>query len=301
MQTESDSARRERRRDVVVQSIVGVALTGLTAVRPAKLTTRGRMLFRAALATLTGVSVHSSLSPAPVGQARSLAAALTTASVGVTLGLAEAIEALDERLHRGLQRRGVQRPRLVLMAATFVFSALSVLLGAVLDRRSGLHNAYAQEQEEYGESDLPEPLRELTAVILGATDDFGAAQLREQLVNARAQLYQGENVGDFWPTIGLIADPGLPRAVPGNGRFPVIGRFYALGGLSFDLHLMLDEGRLELLTFDTGNDWTEEARLDWFESEHDAFEVGRWPRPEELTLLIETPNGYAELSPARGA
>ncbi|GGH50636.1 hypothetical protein [Microbacterium album] len=218
-------------------------------------------------------------------------AGLTAAAAGLTLGVAEAAETVDGRMQDALQRNGLRRPRLLMAAAGAALTAGSWWLG----RRAAGSDAAPDgpADEEYAEEiiDLPDDVRALTAALLTATDAYGAPELRAQLEQARAVLYEGPVEGSFWPGIGFHVPEDLPRAVPGDANFPVLGRYSALGGRTFDVYLSVLEGRLGSLSISEASDWSEADHVAWFDAGRGVHELPGWPDVTELTLLQETPAG----------
>ncbi|MFV0452641.1 MAG: hypothetical protein ACK5LS_10450 [Propioniciclava sp.] len=111
----------------VAHGVVSSTLAaGLALIEPRRLTTGGRLAYRGAWAALSVWMVGASLRPDDdadldlLGPVRR--AALAVAAGGMTLGLSEAGEAVDGRLHDLLVRAGAGRPRVWLAAAEAAFS-----------------------------------------------------------------------------------------------------------------------------------------------------------------------------------
>lgn len=276
------------------------AMTALALINPRRLTPGKRAAYRTAVAGLTGWMAWAAMNEqsSQTSVAPEVKVGVTTAAAGIALGGADLGETLDGKIHDALLKRGATRPRLWMAAATAVLN-LAVL---TLDRKSDAWLAQPDtlDNGEYDELegleatlvDLPDDVRALIETLLDATESFGAAELRTQLERAKLEEWVGEDESSFYPGAGLHTDPDLALAVPGNGNFPVIGRFRALDGLTFDVYLTLQEGRLASLSISEAADWTEDAMIEWFEAGRSVQELDGWPHPDELELLIETPEGY---------
>lgn len=282
-------------------AVVLAALTGaLTLVEPRALRVGGRLLYRSALAALTGWMTWSLVrdeeeyilpATAKVG--------ITMGAVGTTLALSEAGEALDRAINDSLTRMGVSRPRFVMAAATAGFSIASSWLGRQIDNDSfEFEDADGTEGGSFEDEavETPSEVRDLIAALIERTDNFGSAEIRAQLEQVRAHIYLGEDPDTFYPGIGFSVPADLPRAVPGNGNFPVIGRYRPIDGKTFDVVLLIQDGRLANLDVVTGSDWSDDENLEWMMTDRSTQEITRWPRPDELEFLIETPNGLIPAS-----
>lgn len=282
-----------------------VAMSALALVNPRTLTPGRRMLYRSALAGLTGwmawASMREESSAVPVPP--EVKVGVTAASAGVVMGAAEFGEHLDGKIHDGLVKRGVKRPRVWIAAATAVLN-LAVF---ALDRTSNDRFAL-EDRDDLGEYDefedaqtelveLPDEVRALIETLLGATEGYGSTELRQQLTTAQMEQWFGEDESRFYPGVGVHTEAGLPLAVPGNGNFPVIGRYRALGGKTFDVYITLQEGKLSSLSISEAADWSEEDMIDWYETGRSVQDLDGWPHPDELELLIETPEGYRLVDP----
>lgn len=277
-----------RRRDEAVQAVVVVASAGLGLVRPARLSPGWLLLYRLATAGLAGVTVWSALSRDPFPDERFTVGAGLGAA-GLTMAVAPVAESVDERLHRRLQHAGARHPRRLLAAGTLLVGALA----ALLDRRLAAAPIWPAEADdpEQGLVDVPAEVRALAAALLAQTDQYGAAELRAQLATARAELYQGPTADGFWAGIGFHTDPALPRAVPGEANFPVIGRYTAIEDRSFEVYITITGGMLANLSISEGSDWGEQDRQSWELADRGIHELTGWPTPTELTFYIETPSG----------
>lgn len=96
------------------------ALAALALINPRKLTPGKRFVYRTTLAGLTAWTVWASFRPRPhdVPILPEVRVGITTAAAGTVMGAAELGEMLDGKLHDGLVKRGVKRPRAWLAVAT---------------------------------------------------------------------------------------------------------------------------------------------------------------------------------------
>lgn len=280
----------------VENGIVFTAATaGLALIDPRTLGVGGRLAYRSALAALTGWVTWTALRTEEDYLLPGVAkAGFTAGVVGATLGFAEAGEALDGKLHDALARMGVRKPRLAMAAATAALGVTAWWSGTKLDDLGdGTEIEFDDGDFEPEYVDVPEEVRVLATALLGATDSFGAAELRAQLDAARAEIYLGEIEDAFYPGIGFTVPKDLPRAVPGDASFPAIGRYHPVDGRSFDVRLHIQEGRIASLDVVTGEDWSEAEIEEWIMTNRSTQEITHWPAPEELTFLIETREGLA--------
>lgn len=261
-------------------------VAALTLIDPRRLTVGQRAVYRLANAGLAAWFVGIGFRGAdPSGAVPPMGrAALVAGTAGATLGFAEAGEAVDARVHDAIARTGARHPRRWLAAGAAVFAVGSWWLSRALETPED-----TPEVQQVA-VDLPEDVRALAAHLLAATDDFGAPELRAQLADAQRLVFDDSD-GEFWPDAQLEVPDELPRAVPAHATFPVAGRFHAFGDLSFDVRLMVVNGALTSVVVDEGADWTPDQRDAWYESGHDLGELGDWPVPGDLELLIESPTG----------
>lgn len=292
-------ARRLNDPGSVAHGVVSTGLVaGLALIEPRKLTTGRRLAYRGAVAAVTAWTVWASLRPGSSSEADPLGpvarAAVTTGAAGATLGVAEVGEAIDARLHDGLARAGARRPRLWLAAAEAAVSAAAWWAGRLGDRMD-VDDADTWEEPTQFVVDLPEDVRALAALLLSATDECGAPELRAQLDGARLVSYDKGRVETGFAQFDT--PEGLPRAVPGDATFPVIGRFRALEDRTFDVRLVIENGRLDSIHIREGADWTPAEQEAWDDAGHDITDLGAWPSPEQIDLLVETPAGYQVLQP----
>ncbi|WP_133615359.1 hypothetical protein [Leucobacter luti] len=141
---------------------------------------------------------------------------------------------------------------------------------------------------------LPEDLRKLLARVLSSTEEHGAPLLQAQLASARLV---SDNPGVPDRTFAQFDIPKvLARAVPGTSMFPIIGRFSALDGFSFDLRLYIENGHLAKMRIEEGADWTPEMVEDCPLAGRDVVELRNYPASSEVELLVETSAGYQPLT-----
>ena len=167
-----------------------------------------------------------------------------------------------------------------------VFAARGLRVTPVFDLRR------APETDEPDEPDLvdiPDEVRALAERLLGATELYGAPELRAQLAGARATLFAG-------PSIGFDVPAGTALAVPGDANFPVVGLYRALDDRTFEVYLGVLGGHLSTLSVSEARDWTEAQQEEWFEGGRGVHELPGWPDPASLELFIETPQGLRPLS-----
>lgn len=267
------------------------ASAALTLVDPRTLSASGRLGYRVLNAALGAGAVWAATGADDDLVPRPLRAGLTVGAAGVVLGAAEVGEALDARIHDALRGAGVTRPR---AAMAFGVGAVS-LASWWADRRTAQGDQEGDVEREDDDEDLlvalPHAVRALAEGLLAHTDDFGAPALRAQLAAARAEPYEGPVPDGFWPGIGFHVPTDLPLAVPGDANFPVIGRYRALSGRTFDVYLTLTDGRLTTLSVGEGRDWSPDDHIAWMAAGRGVFELPGWPSPAELTYLVETPEG----------
>ena len=201
-------------------------------------------------------------------------------ATGAALGLAEAGEAVDARMQRGLVRLGVRRPRAVIAAASVAFAAATFLA----DRAWTLASTPLPDALAWEDRALPDPVRTLTSALLGRTDDFGAPELRAQLETARERAFVDERFRSPSYVQFAVADDA-PLAVPGNAAFPVTARFAADDGTLYLVTLSVADGRLATLEMVEVTDGDEEP----------GHEPERWPDAHDVTLHVETSRGTVPL------
>ncbi|MEJ1155729.1 MULTISPECIES: hypothetical protein [Microbacterium] len=276
----------------VTNGVVSASLmAAMTLIDPRRLTTARRLIYRSTMAAFTAWGVWVVLKADDdstlTGSAR---VGVTVGAAGATLGIAEAGEALDARLSDSLVRAGASRPRAILAVGAATISLISWWMGRTQPAtvpQGSIDDAAAEQFVA-----VPDEVRALVSHLLSASSGFGAHELRAQLAVARASVYEGSQLGDFWPGVGFQVPADLPVAVPGDATFPVIGRYRALEGRTFDLYLVVQDGRLGTLAVSEARDWTAEDLESWLDADHGLHELGRWPAVDEIEVMIETPEGY---------
>lgn len=280
----------------VAHGLVSTSLyAGLSLVEPRRLTVGQRLAFRTAVAATSAWSiwvgtrsVEEFHAIGPLGRV-----CTTAGAAGLVMGLSEVSEALDARLHDGLVRRGVRRPRLCVAAGT---AALS--LGAFWAGRGESGRPVESEDDVVEPSEtlgaVPENTRELVEAILASTDDYGAPQLRIHLSAAQLVSYDEEiDDAEFWPFVQFRVPESLPRAVPGNATFPFVGRFRAMGDRTFDVRVVVENGYLDSVVVEEGDDWSIDEWHAWNEDERTVGDLDAWPAPKSIQVLSEDDDDYA--------
>lgn len=250
-----------------------VATAALECVSPRKLTPGKRAWYRLGLGALAAWGMTAELrGDRSHGLSRGAIAGVTIGAAGATIGLSEVAEGWDGKIEDGLAKAGASRPRLVLAVIALVLGAASWASGVILERRQKRMvplDEFVGERTEDQLVAIPDPLRVALDRILGATDDFGAPELRAQLETAR--LYVDDPDEDVFPALLDVSDADA-LAVPHEGTFPIGARFPAPEGEAA-LRIWVSEGVLQAVTIDGEAD------------------VAEWPDPESLTLFRETPRG----------
>lgn len=280
----------------LAHGLVSSGLVGaLALINPRELTPWSRLAYRSTVAAFSAWSTWVSLKPrdsfdilGPIGRA-----AVTIGAAGATLGISEVGETLDGYLHDKIVGTGAETPRRWMAAG-------EAALCLALWQTSRLGETSSEDDEDPGIQErthnLSPQLRMLTKHLLTATDQYGAPQLLQQLETARLVSYdEPEEAESFCPDLRFTIDDDAPRAVPGNATFPVIGRFQALDQRTFDIRLVIDDGHLENIYIIEGADWSNTENEAWDDEERHVEEIGHWPAPETVELLIETSTGYQPL------
>lgn len=267
--------------------LTSVAAGALALADPARRGPGGRLALRSASAALSAFVVWADFRRTRRPGETASAAAL---SVGATFGFAEVGDAIDARMQHALVRTGARHPRLVLALGGVCLMAVAQVAAMKMDAASAPPRAF-DDLEDEAPIDLPQPVRDIVAALLSHADSWGRTELLDQLAGARAIPYIGEDETAFYPGIGFDVPDDLPRAVPGDARFPIIGRYHPFEGRSADVSLSVWGGKLAHLTIAPGDDWTDEDHEAWGEAGGSVQSLEGWPSPHELTLLVETPSG----------
>ena len=273
---------------------VTAATTGLALIDPRSLSPCRRVGYRAVSALIAGWAVWDELdgenSPLAFSPNRE---ALTVAAVGTALGFAEIGEVIDAKAHDALAHRGVRHPRRVMAAiegGIMLYATLDTIIRRRVRSQWGFNLDDADvDAEQY--VDVPPGVRAVARTLLEGAEGYGSVDLLAQLERARAIRYDDENLTD--PAAGVTFHvPGdVPLAVPQEYAFPVIGRFAAPDGRTFDMRLRVSEGRLSTLDVSPASDWSEGDIDRWYEEESEGAVLGPWPTSDHIELWIETPQG----------
>ncbi len=285
-----------------------LAVAGLTLVEPRNLGPGARAAYRITTAALAGAYTAATLPtvgvPAgmPARYADGPGAVMLTdplgaagrgsvglAVGGLTLGLADQLEALDGKLVDWLSDRGARRPRWWMAGVGLALTAA----GWAGDRAEGraLQRALLEAAEG---ADSGEDLRPADPAVVGLLDALllpgvpGAEALRIQLET----LQQQELGGGFLTDALLVAGDDTPRITPRMQVWPVKGRF-ARDGVVFEVELQINDGRLESLSImiademyavDDVADHEGEEAIDT-DAAIDALDA--WPAVRELEIVTE--------------
>lgn len=276
-------------RSPLYQVVTAAAIGALSLVTPARLSPGRRFAFRTATATLTGVMLWIEMRDN--GRAvlpAETRAGLTAAGVGLTYGVAEWGEAIDGRVHRELERRGVRHPRLVMAAAA---TAATFAAG-----RLGLNDdPPASELDELHVDGERRPLdpaaRALIAALIDAAGGEHRDSLRRQLAEAEAHHWGDADAG-FVPFTQLVTPDEMPRVVPLEMTLPVRGRVLHAAQM-MEVSLQVSDGRLAWLSIDPVEvvDSFDESLLG-----EDRSPLAAWPRVADVTLFRETPEGLLPIA-----
>jgi len=270
-------------RSPLYQVVTAAAIGALSLVTPARLSPGRRFAFRTATATLTGVMLWIEMRDSGKGVLPSeTRAGLTAAGVGLTYGVAEWGEAIDGRIHRGLERRGVRHPRLVMAAAATVATFAAGRLGLNDDPLGSELDELHVEGER---RPLDPAARALVTALIDAAGGEYRDSLRRQLAEAESHHWGDADAG-FVPFVQLVVPEDAPRVVPSEVTLPVRGRvLHDAQMLEVSLHVA--DGRLAWLSIDPVEvvDTLEESLLGEDEP------LSAWPRVADVTLFRETPEG----------
>ncbi|WP_309068324.1 hypothetical protein [Microbacterium sp.] len=281
----------------IEHGVVWTAANGLIMlIDPRTLSPRGRLLYRGAMAALGAWTAWATLRTDAADEiAPAARGGYSVGAAGALVAASEVTEGLDARIHEAITRRGATRPRVVMALGSAVLAAATWLAG--LRPPAADPDGIAGDAEgQVGTIAVPDDVRALAELLLGATEGFGAEELRAQLAAAEAVPYEGPEPDAFWPGIGFEVPDGMPAAVPGDANFPVVGSFSALDGRTFELYLTVLGGRLSTLSISEGRAWTDDQQAEWMDEGRGVHELPGWPAPADLELLIETPSGLAPVS-----
>jgi hypothetical protein len=256
------------------------AVVGLTLINPRRLDGATQAAYRLATAAFAGGYVAATV-PADLPMGTETRAAVGTATGGLALGLADQFEGLDGQVSDWLAGRGVARPRWVLAG----LGAAGVLAGYAWDRAE--RDRLLAGLEAAGDAEAPVDLRPVTAEVRAILEALlvdgvpGVEALRQQLDSVQEQ-WQGEGFSsDAW----FEVDEDAPRISPRTQVWPVTGRF-RWDGVWFEAQLQIHRGRIESLALVTADDQAG-GEPDW---ETASELLDRWPRVDELALVVEAPD-----------
>ncbi|MER7796841.1 hypothetical protein [Microbacterium sp. NPDC096154] len=271
---------------------------GLTLIEPRRLSTGGRLAYRAAMGALAAWTAWATMRTDMRDELTTGArAGYTAGTAGLLLAASDATEALDGRIHDAVVRAGARRPRAVMALEGAALAGVTWWWGRRTPAPAPVGATGEEDEPRQDVVDVPDDVRAIAERLLGASDGFGAAELRAQLAQAKAVLYEGPEPDGFWPGIGFEVPDELPFAVPGDANFPVVGVYRPLEGRAFEVYLTVLGGRLSTLSISEGRDWSDDEQVTWMEAGRGVHELPGWPDASELELLIETPHG---LRPATG-
>lgn len=278
-QTATTSSSRSSSK-LAVSVAAGLASGLLTLVDPAQLRPRTRLALLAssgaAYGTLSWIGTSGTDGLKPTAAVRgSVALGLGALGVvGTHYGFV-----LDRKIHQGLQRRGVRNPRPLMAVVSGIFTTAMMLLEP--SAREAEIGAEASEHV-LPERELPASVRELVAILLASTEDFGAPLLREQLKSAREQYWGDPD--EFTNELTFVVPEASVRTVPRNYTFPVHADFTTTEGNPMRVSLRIANGVLDGLIIDVLHEELDPATT------HDAdpFEaLTRWPLASEVTIGAE--------------
>lgn len=220
------------------------AAAAITLVEPRKLRGWRRTAYWGAVSLLTGAGAVAAAGDDEFGT--ETRAATMAAVSGVTFGLREPFLALDALVVDQLRRLGIGQPRLLLAGLTLAAGAVAVAQGA----RRGTPD---EEPDVPAPQDIEPRVRQVVAEMLARTDEWGAAQLREQFAAAR-------QLGPFEHGYVEFEVPEDAPEVPVESfTFPVHGRG-TIGGAGVVVSLHVEAGRLSALFVDPEGD-ADELRI----------------------------------------
>lgn len=253
-----------------------LAFGALSLVDPARLTPGRRRAYRAALATTTAwwTAVTTGRDRTVYVPAHAVAGLLAG---GAAWALADASDALDERILGSLRTAGVRRPRRWMAA----ISAAGVLASFARDRAVARTEDAVLGEDLVRTRPVTPQVREVVRGILLAADDPAAGELLAQLELAQESYFDDGDDG-FATVVEFEVPEEAVRVVPHSQVYPVQARFEAPDGTRLQVSLQLHEGRLAHLVVDAVD-----------EDDMDAVEdlVTRWPEPATLRYVRDDADG----------
>lgn len=273
------------------------AIGGLTLIEPRHLGPGAQSLYRITTAALTGAYTAAILPPGttagmparytdgPGGPFIPLAAvgrgSAALAAGGLTLALAEPLEAWDGRIVHWLSERGARRPRWWMAG----LGVAMVAAGWASDRAEAraLQRA-VDEATADGTGDAGHgPVDPAVAAILDALLQPGlpgAEALRIQLETVEQQDVDAGFMTDAF----LVVHPDTPRIAPRTQTWPVKGRF-TRDAVVFEVVLQIHDGRLESLSLLLAEEmYGPDSTVDHDEA---ISALTAWPAVDELVVLTE--------------
>ncbi|NUL45631.1 hypothetical protein F7P69_10550 [Cellulosimicrobium funkei] len=279
------------------------AIGGLTLVEPRHLRPGAQAAYRITTAALTGAYTAATL---PAGTTAGMPARYTDApgtpmiavpvdaglrgsaslaAGGLSLALAEPLEALDARITDWLTERGVRRPRWWMAGVGVVM----VAAGWASDRAEAraLQRALQRGADEYTEDGGHGPVDPAVAAILDALlvpGLPGAEALRLQLKTVEQQGTAGQQDDGFSTDAFLVVHPDTPRITPRTQTWPVKARF-TRDGVDYEIGLQVHGGQLDSVSLMLADEmYGPDSEVD-----HEAAieSITSWPDPEELELVTE--------------
>ncbi|MBP2436044.1 hypothetical protein [Microbacterium amylolyticum] len=268
----------------------GIATTavigGLSLLSPRRLSPTKRLAYRLANGAIAAwMTVAEFRSHGRGVLSRGAAAGAVVGITGLTIGLSEASEAIDERIQQRLEKRGVSHPRVWIAAASVVFAAASWALGAISARRGSRETIWMDGDDEIlALTHVPHDVRSLTEALLGTTSSYGAPALRQQLASARVSaddVAQHDRL-----SVTFVVSSGTDLAVPHDGVFPHAGQFSDGDGNTMLVRLTVTAGQLDTLFVESADGENVDAT---------TF----LPAADTITLVAETPYGFEPVTEDR--
>ncbi|MFJ5695959.1 hypothetical protein ACIP9X_19195 [Arthrobacter sp. NPDC093125] len=258
----------------VFGAVSTATMGALALVDPAKLTKAQRRTFHAATAVLTGL-----YTAVTVDRNRTVLVPLNAvaglAAVAATLRFADAGDAVESRIVRGLNSAGIRRPRRWLAAGSAALTFVTFLADRAAARKEEYEAAVLDEPAQV--RPLTPAVRDLVRAILTAAVVPGADALLAQLEQAEEVHWSADVVSSAF----FKVPDDVPRAVPHHQVFPVTARFEGENGLPLQVMLQIRDGKLEHLGIDTVA-----------EPEEPVEELpDGWPDLHEVQFVIDGPDG----------
>ncbi|GAB3536546.1 hypothetical protein GCM10027403_17620 [Arthrobacter tecti] len=256
----------------------GVASTFLMGALPlldtSKLEGNRRRAAHVATAVVTGLYVaftvdRKSTTLVPLKPVAGFAAA------ALTLGFADAGEAVDSRISRKLRSAGIRQPRAWMAAGAAALTFVTFLADRAAARKEELEEISVDEPDQL--RPLDPAVRQLLDGMLHAAAVVGARELITQLDAVREVYWDDE----FCPTVQFRVPDELPRAIPHNQTYPVRALFQAEDGTALQILLQVFEGKLDHLSVET------------LQSGFPDDLVDGWPDSSEVTYVLDGADGSA--------